>query len=121
MTRGRRFTQAPASVVPPSRSGQSPARRVNITLPELQHEALQQQGANVSGVIRSLLDDYLSASTITLRVDPPTKDLYDRVMESTGASEQDVAEGLVRTLEGLLQRKLEQLEELKAAVLRKRT
>lgn len=112
--RSRRFTHPPASAVPPSRDESGgPARRVNITLPEQQHDELQRRGANVSGVIRTLLDGYLSQSTISLRVDEATRHLYDEVLRSTGASEQELARALIQALQLVLRRKVDELEKLR--------
>lgn len=99
-----RRTLAPRSL----RSGE-PCRRINITMLESQHDELVRRGVNVSGLIRDLLDTYLSESTITLEVDAETRELFDQVM----AGQSDVAACLRGVLAELLDRKLRDLSALR--------
>ncbi len=104
---------------PPNRTAiPGPGRRVNITLPEVQHDELLSQEPNVSGVIRELLDDYLSGRSIALKVDEPTKRLYDEVMSSTGFGDAELAAALTSALESLLEKKMEDLKALQASLKR---
>jgi len=115
MSRSRRITHVPQSVAPPSRSAAigGHVRRVNITLPEMQHDELQARGANVSGLIRTLLDDYLSGNLVTLRVSQETKQLYDQVLQSVSASDEEVAQALVHALESIVERRMADLKRLR--------
>jgi hypothetical protein len=114
MSRSRRITHVPQSIAPPSRSAAGGhVRRVNITLPELQHDELQARGANVSGLIRTLLDDHLSGTLVTLRVSEQTKRLYDQVLESVNPSDEEVAQALVHALESILDRRMADLKRLR--------
>ena len=85
-------------------------------MPEMQHDELLKQEANVSGVIRGLLDNYLSDATIMLKVDERTKRLYDEVMSSTGFGDAELAAALRGALEQLLERKMRDLEALRASL-----
>lgn len=114
MPRSRRFTRAPQSDAPPSRSAAGGhVRRVNITLPELQHDELQARGANVSGLIRTLLDDHLSQNLITLRVSEQIRQLYDQVVQSVAPTDEEVAEALVHALQSVLDHRLAELKRLR--------
>ncbi len=109
----------PTDPEPPSRATLAgPVRRVNITLPEVQHDELLSQEANVSGVIRELLDDYLSGRSIVLKVDEQTRQLYDEVMSSTGFGDAELAAALTTALESLLEKKMEDLKALQASLKR---
>jgi len=90
-----------------------PVRRINVTILESQYEALSRRGLNVSGLIRDLLGDYLSAASITIEVDAETRQLYDQVIANTGCTDEDVAAELRHVLQRLLDRKLEQLAALR--------
>lgn len=78
-----------------------------------QHAELVRRGTNISGLIRKLLADYLSDSTITLHVDPAARELYDAVVSQTDASNAELAAELRPILKRLLDRKLERLTALR--------
>ncbi len=87
-------------------------RRVNIVLLEEQHQNLTNKNINVSGLIRDLLGDYLSDSTITIRVSEETRELYDLVVSNTGATDEDLEEPLRRTLAEVLELRISEMQAL---------
>ena len=89
-----------------------PYKRVNIVILDEQYQALSTQGLNVSGLIRDLLGDYLSASTITLPVGDETRQLYDRIVSNTGATDQDIEVHLRTALASVLKTKIDEMREL---------
>jgi hypothetical protein len=120
--RPRRITREPLSsgVEPRSQRAGEPTRRINITMTESQHDELVQRGVNVSGLIRELVEQYLSPSTITLNVDPDTRSLYEEAVVRSGATEADVTARLRRMMSDLLDDRLKELEALRRQLAKKR-
>ncbi len=87
-------------------------KRVNVVILENQHEALNQRGLNVSGLVRDLLGDYLSANTITLQVSEDTRRLYDQIVSNTGATDEDIEVHLRTALANVLKHKIEEMQSL---------
>lgn len=87
-------------------------KRINIMILESQHEALGDRGLNVSGLIRDLIGDYLSSSTITLQVSEDTRELYETVIANTGADDADIEPPLRRALAEVLERKIGDMQKL---------
>ncbi len=87
-------------------------KRVNIMILEAQYEALTQRGLNVSGLIRDLLGDHLSSSTITLQVGDDTRRLYDLVVANTGAADADIEKPLRKALAEVLEVKIAEMQQL---------
>lgn len=87
-------------------------KRVNIVILDEQYQTLSNKGLNVSGLIRDLLGDYLSASTITLQVGDETRQLYDRIVSNTGATDQDIEVHLRTALASVLEAKIDEMRAL---------
>ena len=87
-------------------------RRLNITILDDQYETLQQQGLNISGLIRDLLGDHLSGSTVTIQVGEETRELYNRIVSNTGATDQEIEVHLKAALARVLQQKIVEMQEL---------
>ena len=65
-------------------------RRISLMVRADQHAALSEKGLNVSGLVRDLIDDYLSEHTITISVGEETRGLYDQIVANTGSTDEDV-------------------------------
>ena len=89
-------------------------KRVNIMILEDQYHQLSERGLNVSGLIRDLLGDHLSGSTITLQVSEETRHLYDTVVSNTGATDQEIEEPLRKALASVLEEKIGAMKRLHA-------
>jgi len=89
-----------------------PFKRVNIMILEAQYEHLSELGLNLSGLIRDLLGDYLSASTITLQVSDETRQLYDRIVSNTGATDAEIEGPLRRALAEVLDSRIDEMRAL---------
>lgn len=87
-------------------------KRINVVILEEQHQVLTERGLNVSGLIRDLLGDYLSASTITLQVSEDTRRLYDQIVANSGATDEDIEVHLRTALANVLKRKIEEMQTL---------
>jgi hypothetical protein len=91
-------------------------KRINITIGEDQYAKLSERGVNISGLIRDLVGDYLSSSTVTIQVSEDTRRLYDLVVANTGASDQDIEVHLRGALLKALDDKINAMQELKRRV-----
>ncbi len=87
-------------------------RRISLMIREDQHERLAKLGVNVSGLIRSLIDDHLSEHKITLGVTEETANLYHQIVSNTGSTDEDVEPYLKAALKEMLKTKIKEMEKL---------
>ncbi len=87
-------------------------RRISLMIREDQHERLLELGVNMSGLIRSLIDDHLSESKITLAVPEQTAHLYQQIVSHTGSTDADVEPYLRAALKKMLKDRIAQMERL---------
>jgi hypothetical protein len=92
----------------------SPVRRINIMIAEHQYEKLAEAGVNISGLIRDLIDDHISAHVINIAVSSKTYEIYSKIVSNTGASDEDLEPHLVRALKDLLESRLEKISSLRS-------
>ena len=90
----------------------NPQKRVSILLKESQYQELTNKGVNLSGLVRDLLDDYLSEHKITISVGVETKDLYELVISNTGSSDEDLEKYLKQGLKSLLKDKIHLMQKI---------
>ena len=96
---------------------QSPnLKRISLMIREDQYEELCGQGLNLSGLVRDLLDDYLSDYKITLSVSEKTRGIYDQIISNTGSTDTDVEKYLCESLKQLLADKIEAMKKLQGEV-----
>lgn len=79
---------------------------------EDQHELVAEKGLNISGLVRDLLDDYLSDYKITLAVSKETRDVYDMVISNTSSSDEELEKYLKQSLKSLLKEKIDYMIEI---------
>ena len=79
---------------------------------EDQHQRLLDSGLNVSGLMRDLVDDYMSDFKITLSVSEETRRIYDKVVSNTGATDADLEKYIVKALKELLKIRIKQMQDL---------
>lgn len=87
-------------------------KRISLLLREEQYDQISSKGINLSGLVRDLLDDYLSEHKITISVGEETKDLYDMVISNTGSSDEDLEVYLKQGLKDLLQDKIKIMQKI---------
>ena len=87
-------------------------KRISLMLREDQYQELNKKGLNLSGLVRDLLDDYLSEHKITLSVTHETKDLYDRIVSNTGSSDEHLESYLRSALRKMLGDKIQEMQSL---------
>ena len=87
-------------------------RRVNIIIGEDQYRALSEKNLNLSGLVRDLLGDYLSANTITIQVSEETRRLYDLLIANTGSSDEEIEIHLRTALAKVLEQKIAEMQTL---------
>ncbi|NUN04843.1 MAG: hypothetical protein HUU57_03680 [Bdellovibrio sp.] len=89
-------------------------KRISVLIEEDQYERLSKAQINVSGLIRDLLEDYFSDTKITLSVSRKTRDLYEKIVSNTGATDKDIEPLLVQVLKDLLDVRLSKIKSLKS-------
>lgn len=89
-------------------------KRISVLIEEDQYDRLAKAQINVSGLIRDLLEDYFSETKITLSVTRKTRDLYEKIVSNTGATDKDLEPLLVQVLKELLDVRLERIKSLKS-------
>ncbi len=89
-------------------------KRISVLIEEDQYDRLSKAQINVSGLIRDLLEDYFSDTKITLSVSRKTRDLYEKIVSNTGATDKDIEPLLVQVLKDLLDVRLNKIKSLKS-------
>lgn len=87
-------------------------KRISLMIREEQYEKLNSAGINLSGLIRDLVDDYLSEHKIILSVTEETKQLYDLIISNTGSTDEDLEQYLKTGLKDLLKDKIKSMQKL---------
>lgn len=87
-------------------------RRISLMIREDQHARLTELGVNMSGLIRSLIDDHLSESKVTLSVSEEVSNLYRQIVSNTGSTDSDIEPYLRAALKRMLKERISQLEKL---------
>ena len=87
-------------------------RRISLMIRDDQHVQLLELGVNMSALIRSLIDDHLSESKITLAVSEETAHLYRQVVSNTGTTDADVEPYLRAALKAMLKDRIAEMEKL---------
>ena len=91
-------------------------KRISLMLREDQYNKVTEAGLNLSGLVRDLLDDYISEHKIILSVTEETKSLYDLIVSNTGSTDEDVEKYLKNTLKLLLKDRIKAMQELESRV-----
>jgi hypothetical protein len=91
-------------------------KRISLMVREDQYETVTGQGLNLSGLVRDLLDDYMSDFKITLSVSEETRRLYDLIVSNTGSTDEDVEKYLQDTLKLLLADRIKAMQELQKSI-----
>ncbi len=87
-------------------------RRISLMIREDQYERLSELDVNMSGLIRSLIDDHLSEDKITISVSRTTGDLYRQIVANTGSTDRDVEPHLRKALKAMLQQRIARMQAL---------
>jgi hypothetical protein len=91
-------------------------RRISLMIREDQHRALTDQDLNVSGLVRDLIDDYLSEHKITIAVGEKTRSLYDQIVANTGSTDVEVEVYFREALKHLLNDKIKAMQKLEERI-----
>lgn len=87
-------------------------KRISLLIREDQYQRLGAMDLNLSGLVRDMIDDFLSESKITLSVSGETRDLYSRVVSNTGSTDEDLEKYLRTALAALLRDRIKGMEKL---------
>ncbi len=91
-------------------------RRISLMIREDQHVRLLELGVNMSGLVRSLIDDHLSESKITLAVSEETSHLYRQIVSHSGSTDADIEPYLRAALKRMLKDRIAQMEKLHRSI-----
>ncbi len=91
-------------------------RRISLMIREDQHLRLLDLAVNMSGLIRSLIDDHLSESKITLAVSEETAHLYQQIVSHTGSTDADIEPYLRAALKKMLKDRIGDMERLHRSI-----
>jgi hypothetical protein len=88
-------------------------KRINIMLREDQYRKVLEEGLNMSGLLRDLLDDHFSEAKITLSVSPKTKRIYDNLISNFGGRDRDLEPHFLLAMDKVFQEKMDELDALR--------
>ncbi len=91
-------------------------RRISLMLREDQYQALASRSINLSGLIRDLLDDYLSESKVILQVTESSRSIYNQILSQTGANDDDLEPYFLEALRKFLRDRVTGIQKLEAAL-----
>jgi hypothetical protein len=91
-------------------------RRISLMVREDQYQALSDRGLNVSGLVRDLIDDYLSEHKITIGVGEETRSLYDQIVANTGSTDVEVEVYFREALKHMLRDKIKAMQKLEEQI-----
>jgi hypothetical protein len=91
-------------------------RRISLMVREDQYRELSDRNLNVSGLVRDLIDDYLSRDTVTVSVGEETRQLYDQIVANTGTTDQDVEVYFREALKNMLRDKIKAMQALEEKI-----
>ena len=94
---------------------ESPLKRISLLIREDQYQVISGRGLNLSGLVRDMIDDYLSAHTITISVTDETRKLYDRIVSNAGTSDSDIEHYFRESLGVMLKAKIKEMQSLEQA------
>jgi uncharacterized protein YutD len=95
-------------------------KRVNILITEGQHDKVAQLDLSLSGLVRDLLDDRFSDSTITLALTPKTKEHYDYIVSNFGVSDSELEPYFSEALDQFLESKIKEIEGIRQRMRKKK-
>jgi hypothetical protein len=88
-------------------------KRVNVLIREDQHQKVNDLGLSLSGLIRDLIDDRFSDTTVTLSVSKRTRKLYDNIISNFGVGDADLERFFVQALDRFLSERSREIDILK--------
>lgn len=88
-------------------------KRVNVLIRDDQHQHVQSLGLSLSGLIRDLLDDRFSDTTIVLSVSKRTRKLYDHIISNFGVGDTELERFFVQALDRFLTERQKEIDVLK--------
>jgi hypothetical protein len=88
-------------------------KRLNILIREEQYEKIQRLKLNLSGLVRDLIDDRFSDRRVVLSVTPETRAIYDKAISNFGASDRELEEHLLESIDSLLHKKVRDIDSVR--------
>lgn len=95
-------------------------KRISLLIREDQYRQLCERGLNLSGLVRDMIDDFLSSHSVTISVTDETRKLYDRIVSNTGSSDAEIERYFREALGAMLKDKIKEMQTLEAAAFGRR-
>jgi len=90
----------------------SKTKRISLMIGEDQHEKLLETGANISGLVRDLIEDHLSEHKVTIAVSEETRNVYNQIISRTGSNDEEIEPYLKKCLKEMLGDKIKSMTTL---------
>ncbi len=87
-------------------------KRISLMIGEDQYQELVKRGLTVSWLIRDLIDDYLSANKLTLRVSDETRKLFEKIVSTANTEDEEFEPYLKDSLQNFLKQKIVDMQRL---------
>lgn len=87
-------------------------KRISLMIGEDQYSELTKRGLTVSWLIRDLIDDYLSANKLTIRVTDETRKLFEKIVSTTNTVDEEFEPYLKDALQEFLKHKIVEMQKL---------
>ena len=91
-------------------------KRINVTVRADQYERISDKGLNASGLIRGLLDDHFSETTIVFSVSAEVKGIYEQVISNFGGEDRELEAFFVDAMDRYLEQKTSQISKLRKTI-----
>lgn len=85
-------------------------RRVNILLTEELHDQVVKRGLSLSGLVRDLLTDRFSETTLVFTVPTEVRHMYDQVISNFGAGDLELSQYVIKALDHFLEDKVSEIQ-----------
>jgi hypothetical protein len=94
-------------------------KRISLFIGEDQYQAIADKGLNLSWLLRDLIDDFFSQKKITLDVGDETLELYQKIVNSTGALDKEFEPFFREALHQMLKTRIESMQKLEKTAFKK--
>lgn len=93
--------------------------RISLMIGEDQYRTLTEKGLNLSWLVRDLLDQYLNEKRITLEAGEETRELYQKIIASSGGLGADFEPFFREALHAFLKHRIETMMKLEKSAFKK--
>ena len=103
-----------------SKSIRESTERISLMIRKDQHQKVIEQGLNLSGLVRDLIDDHFSKHKVTLSLSPETLRVYREVVSNSGADDKDIEPYFREALAEMLNDRIEEMKKIACQLQKKK-